>query len=134
MTYKLSNLFVLCVSFTIFGQDSLKQNGGVVWTGLSGYRWHVKKKRNKSKTEKNFKYKIYSCSHAATICFNGPNVCAVWSMNEIDSTRIASSRFVCLFAQFVSAFLFFGYSSTSLLMVLGLPQSRQIFAIVFRWR
>lgn len=52
MGYKLSNLFVLCVSFTIFGQDYLKQNGGVVWTGLSGCRWHVKKKEINQKPKK----------------------------------------------------------------------------------
>lgn len=49
MAYQLSNSSVLCVSFAIFGQDSPRQNGGVVWTGLSGCRWHVQKNNKKLK-------------------------------------------------------------------------------------
>lgn len=90
MAYQLSNSSVLCVSFAIFGQDSPRQNGGVVWTGLSGCRWHVQKnnKKLKQKPKTNFKYKIYSCSHAAAICFCGPF--GQW----MKSTRIVSPRLV----------------------------------------
>lgn len=86
MAYQLSNSSVLCVSFAIFSQDSPRQNGGVVWTGLSGCRWHVQKnnKKLKQKPKTNFKYKIY--------CRCNLFLWAVWSMNEIDSNRLASFR------------------------------------------
>lgn len=74
----------------LFGQAS------VVAVGMS--KKNNKKLKQKPKT--NFKYKIYSCSHAAAICFCGPF--GQW----MKSTRIVSPRFVCLFAQFVSALLF----------------------------